>query len=34
MQKKIQLYAVEGSSYSGCEGWSTWIMENSITTMK
>ncbi len=29
---KMKLYAVEGSSYNGCEGWSSWICDNSITT--
>lgn len=28
---KIQLYALEGSSYDGCNGWESWIMEDSIT---
>lgn len=31
---KLQLYAVEGSSYDGCNGWSSWIMEDSITADK
>lgn len=28
---KVKLYAVEGSSYNGCEGWSSWICEDSVT---
>lgn len=28
----MKIYAVEGSSYDGCNGWSNWIMEGTITT--
>lgn len=28
----MKIYAVEGSSYDGCNGWNSWIMENTITT--
>lgn len=28
----MKIYAVEGSSYDGCNGWSSWIMEGTVTT--
>jgi hypothetical protein len=31
---QVQLYAVEGSSYDGCNGSSSWIMKGSITNNK
>lgn len=27
----MKLYAVEGSAYDGCNGWESWIMQDSIT---
>lgn len=31
---KVKLYGVEGSSYDGCNGWDSWLMEASITLDK
>lgn len=28
----MKIYAIEGSSYDGCNGWSSWVMEGTITT--
>lgn len=28
----MKIYAVEGVSYDSCNGWTSWIMKDTITT--